>query len=377
VGIVSRHKRSGAIGFLVVVLAGGITDALHASSMSQALQPAIFRVLGLPDSQYNADKQPGIFINQTTYACAQQTALIPVLAVFHEGDVVDNAIDAHQWQNASDAMGVLERCGMPYTIPWGNHDKVPAASSLVAKYFPASRLMHQDFANWLGHLFFQTYTKEIPKPTDRVMATGQRIRSADEHGPGILLVALNYLGDDGLRGATTLDPEAGDDVKRLEIKRQLRWFGEFADLHPSDRVWLTTHADLETPNQNGALYGDRIVSDCDPGGACDSAGYDWIAEHVYLAHANIDFVFSGHTLGDHAAAHRVTVRPDGSVLNEVLFNAQSRGCLYNGVRYGNCGNGWLRDLTVDVVARTVNVQTYSPWVNRYETGADGAFMLAW
>jgi hypothetical protein len=342
-------------GIAAICLTAGMALWPHA-------QPVPFRIVLLPDTQYYASSRPDIFDGQTAWVCANKTAL-GIAAVLHEGDMVDTYNDPAQWANASHSMGLLEACGVPYGIGWGNHDKVPTGNTLLAEYFPASRLVNQALGNWLGHLFFQTYQSNgQPKPpTDRVMAMAQRLREADEYGPGILHVGLNYMLDEGMPAMTTLEDEAGDTPKQREVKRQLRWLVALADAHHSDKVWVTTHADLETPGQNGAVYGDRI------------AGYDPIAELAYLSRSNIQFVFSGHTLGTQAEAHRTTTRADSTTLHEVMANYQSRPC----TGFGKCGNGWLRILTVDLLARTVQIQTYSTLLNQYETDANSAFTLSY
>jgi hypothetical protein len=342
-------------GIAAICLTAGMALWPHA-------QPVPFRIVLLPDTQYYASSRPDIFDGQTAWVCANKTAL-GIAAVLHEGDMVDTYNADAQWVNASHSMAILEACGLPYAIGWGNHDKVPTGNSLIASYFPIARLMNQDLVNWLGHLFFQTYKNNgLPNPpSDRVMAMATRLRAADENGPGILHVGLNYMLDEGLPTATTLEDEPSDLTKAREVKRQLRWLRDLAAAHPSDEIWVTTHADLETPGQNGAAYGDRI------------AGYDPIAELAYLPSSNIRFVFSGHTLGTQAEAHRVTTRADDSVLNEIVANYQSRPC----TGFSKCGNGWLRLLTFDLLARTVQIQTYSTLLNQYETDANSAFTLSY
>ena len=44
--------------------------------------------------------------------------------VIHTGDIVDNATNLSQWQNANDSMGILLDAGIPYCWAAGNHDQL-------------------------------------------------------------------------------------------------------------------------------------------------------------------------------------------------------------------------------------------------------------
>jgi hypothetical protein len=80
---------------------------------------------------------------------------------------------------------------------------------------------------------------------------------------------------------------------------------------------------------------------------------------------NILFVLCGHDLED-GVGRLTSTRPDGSRVHQILANFQMdpRG-----------GNGYLRVLRFSPAERHVEVQTYSPFLDRFKTDPDNQFGL--
>ncbi len=117
--------------------------------------PGDFTIVALPDTQYYSAGRPEIFMAQTRFIVEQREAL-NIVAVLHLGDIVDNAADERQWQNAAAALAVLDEPGdLPYGLCVGNHDehpsKSPIGTAVFNRYFPASR--YEGVAGWYGGHF--------------------------------------------------------------------------------------------------------------------------------------------------------------------------------------------------------------------------------
>jgi hypothetical protein len=85
--------------------------------------------------------------------------------------------------------------------------------------------------------------------------------------------------------------------------------------------------------------------------------------NVVVPNANVYFVLCGH---NHDEATRSDWVGDRQV-HQLLADYQGRE---------NGGNGWLRIMTFVPAEETVYVQTYSPWLDQYETDANSQFTLS-
>ncbi|HNQ90070.1 MAG TPA: Ig-like domain-containing protein [Verrucomicrobiota bacterium] len=96
-----------------------------------------FTVVVLPDTQkYVASSTYApIFTQQTEWIVNNQTAL-QIVAVSHEGDIVDTYSSTTQWDRANTSLSVLDAAGLPYGLSPGNHDQPTA---LYNQYFPPTR----------------------------------------------------------------------------------------------------------------------------------------------------------------------------------------------------------------------------------------------
>jgi len=110
---------------------------------------------------------------------------------------------------------------------------------------------------------------------------------------------------------------------------------------------LTTHGYLDGSAQ-------RTV------GSCSSTQYIW--DGLALPNPNLHFMLSGHV---HAESRRTDIA-NGHPVHQMLADYQGRT---------NGGNGWLRILRFVPAEDKVHVQTYSPWLDQYETDANSQFSL--
>ena len=107
-----------------------------------------FTIVVLPDTQKYSARYPATFTNQTQWIINNKDAL-NIVYVAHEGDIVDTASNTEQWNNAVEAMSLLENPvttglpnGIPYGVVPGNHDE---PTTNYNTYFGVSRFSNRDY----------------------------------------------------------------------------------------------------------------------------------------------------------------------------------------------------------------------------------------
>ena len=150
------------------------------------------------------------------------------------------------------------------------------------------------------------------------------------------------------------------------------WAEQVIESHPDHKVILITHSYMYNDDvRNDHVYCGKTsqgspyrydVADL-AGGVND--GQD-LYEKLIADNSNIFMALSGHIGGD-GTGYRETIRQDGSVVHEMLIDYQfdEKG-----------GNGFLRLFEFLPDGSTVNVKSYSPYVDAYDTEPDQDFTIA-
>ena len=280
-----------------------------------------FTVVVLPDTQKYVESYPATFPAQTQWI-VDHAASNRIAFVTHVGDVVENGgtgttRNLTEWQRADAAMDKLDATPLPYSVSLGNHDydaidRQTAATRWV-EYFGASRYAGR---SWYGG-----------------SSQNQRNHYQVFGAAGLSFLNLNLQ----------FEPTDAD----------LAWAQGVIDTHPGLPVLLSTHSYLNSS-------GTRSTSVANAGG---NSG-EQIFQKLVRKNPNLFLVVNGHSPGE---AHRVVTNDAGLPVVEMVVDYQSRT---------NGGDGFLRLMEFDPATDRVNVKSYSPTLNRFETDANSQFSFA-
>ena len=285
---------------------------------------------------------------------------------------MDDASDAGEWRDADAAMDTLDG-RVPYSVAMGDHDYYPEEfhdgdTSNFRKYFGKSRYAKYDWYGDAGPRNLSHY---------QIFNGG---------GVKFLHIALEW--------------EAPSDA--------LSWAKRVLEDHRDMPTIITTHAYLTDETRGRFTKTEACVGqprdDCsDPGNARDAANGEKIFQTLVKPYPQVFMVLNGHyhnagrrsanpTISnclsesqdrpdsnaeryerrlrcDNGEYRQVSTNSAGSKVYEMLANYQS---------YENGGNGWLRVIKflpgggANGLDR-IKVQTYSPTLNKYQSGGGSDF----
>jgi hypothetical protein len=296
-----------------------------------------FTVVGLPDTQNYSESYPEIFDQQTRWV-VQNRRRENIRFVSHYGDVVNHGGSVTEWENAEIAMSRLDAADIPYGVTAGNHDVTPSGGAGTA-YIPQefrSRFGPERFAGkaWYGGA----------SPTG--MSSFQTFS-----GGGREFIALHLLCDTPLE--------------------ELVWAQGVLNANRDKPVMVTTHRYLQdaedytggVPLVPSGRYPDiwyNFEGTYTPGGIHSEAFYQTFVR----TNPNVFLVNCGHF---HEEYRQTSTNLSGLPVHEVLADYQDDP---------NGGNGFLRLMKFDTANKRIDVKSYSPYLNTYETKDESQFSLA-
>jgi hypothetical protein len=284
----------------------------------------------LPDTQYYDDPVTWSIFNQMTQWIVDNKDSRNIELVLHEGDVTDQNTD-QQWAAAADAMGRLNG-EVPYIVTTGNHDGSRDGTK-INQYF---HLEDNPLNNSPDGIFTTQY---IPGEVQNAYST---FTAPD--GRKMLVFSLEFMpGSDVVGWANS-------------IAAQPQYEGYTAV--------LLTHAYLEEG---------PATADGEPTAFRHPTGTS-LWNNLVGQHGNFEMVFNGHFLdgndtdpnGPLTAARQSVTGVGGNTVHEMVFNSQQQP---------NGGNGYMRLLEFLDDGRTVEVQTYSPYLDQWLTDDCNQFQL--
>lgn len=310
----------------------------------------------LPDTQryVHSDDRLEIFKSQTQWLADNKTAR-NIQFVLHEGDVTDSNSDDH-WQRGKTAMTTLNTAGLPYAIALGNHDIGGTAASPNGSansrytqfndYFAAS-----DFAN-LG---------------DLSLGIGS--------GPGVFEAGV-------MDNSYHLFSAGGEDYVTLALEygprdTVLTWANSVLSTYPDRKGIVLTHAYLfhddtrydwwtkGTAQLANPHYYGLDPDNTTPQTPAEVNDGEEMWTKLIRGHANVQFVFSGHVLGD-GTGRLISQGDHGNDVFQLLADYQE---------YEGQESGYLRLMEFHPDGTTVQVRTYSPWLDASLTDSQNQFTL--
>jgi hypothetical protein len=293
-----------------------------------------FTVILLPDTQFytrepqSATRGNNSFFKLQTSWVASNRATRNIAYVGHLGDIVEHGDSLEiEWQRANEAMSTLEDPvltglseGIPYGLCVGNHDMTPQGQGQTG----TTNFYNQYFG--------------ISRFTGRTYYGGHYGTNNDNHYGLFSAGNIDFL---------VLSPKWGSITST--ITGVLDWMENLVQAYPNRKVIVTSHF---------LLNGDSTTS-------FHSQGY-YIYNRLKI-YPNLILMAGGHdTRPNQQGEARRSDTYNGNIVHTTLQDYQARV---------NGGNSLLRIYEFDSVNNNVEVRTYSPYTNTYETDSNSLFNL--
>ena len=308
---------------------------LNLPSTTQA-QSGDFSVIILPDTQYYSESYPAILNSQMQWI-VNNAAALNIQLVLGVGDIVNNGSSSTEWTTADAAYKTLDAAHVPYFAALGNHDYDgnnprgrTSATVNFNRYFGPSR--YQNAPYWRG---------SYPAGSNENFYGLVTI-----NGQNYLILALEFYPRD----------------------TSLSWAAQVIQNNPGTEAILITHS--------YEYFDNTRVSACNSfdaqyyGLGADNDG-DAMWTKFVRQHQNISLVLSGHEVrgaGQDSTGHRSDFGTNGNLVTQILANYQNMA---------NGGNGYLRIMKFHPSSDTIDVLTYSPYLNIYLTDPGNQFTIPW
>lgn len=274
-----------------------------------------FTVVLLPDTQYYSEKYPDTYVAQTLWVRERRKADAIQFAI-HLGDIVQTPTKKSEWENANQAMRMLDGV-VPYSMVPGNHDMVVSDrdSTLYNEYFSPARFAgrkwyggHMGESNDNNYCFFE--------------ACGMKF----------MVLSLEFAPRD----------------------ETLRWAAGVTERHPDHRVIVATHCYMRPDGRD---------TNCATAYKVAGNSGEQVWQKLIRKQPNIFLVVSGHVLG---VGLQTSINDAGGKVVEMLVD-------YQGLPNG--GDGWLRSLRFVPSESKIHVKTYSPLLDEVNKDAKETFTI--
>lgn len=291
-----------------------------------ASSPGDFTVIVLPDPQNYSQYYPQVFDAQAQWI-ATNAAAQNIQVVLDVGDTVNNAKNLTEWQNANHSISLLDQARVPYAIGIGNHDydTLPPTNRQATyfnQYFGPPRYSGKsyygpsNFPAGSNANFYETFTWG---------------------GKSYLILALEFV------------PRSS----------AVAWAKSVLSANTDKEVIVVTHS---------YLYSDgTTVDQCDTADMVGDENGAMLWSDLISEYPNVSMVVSGH-ITNNFTARRSDVGINGNFVHQIFANWQD---------WTNGGNGYLRIMQFSPSTNTIQVKTYSPYLNTYLTDAANQFTLKW
>jgi len=314
---------AGSVRFGALLILASVIGCATPTARTDGRRP--FSIVMLPDTQLYSEKRPDLFLAQTNWIKRNRDQE-NIVFVTHVGDVVQNrSRRPAEWKVADEAMSVLDGV-VPYGIAIGNHDydsdngdQKGAATMYLRHFHPDRRFKGRPWYGGASPNGLNSYHLFSGGGTDFI----------------ILHLEMN----------------APDDA--------LAWGESVLGRHPMRPAIIVTH--------NYLLGRDGVGRDNRRDYRKDGNTGEEIWEKFIRCSPQIFMVLCGH-VGRTEEYHQISTNDAGNTVLEMLADYQRRE---------NGGNGWLRLIRFVPAHNEIQIRTYSPALNQFETDANSQFAVPW
>ena len=255
----------------------------------------------MSDTQYYSESYPHIYQRQTDWIAEKKDEL-KIKYVFHTGDLVDEHDKPDQWEVADKSMKTLDDNNIPYGVLAGNHD-VNHTEEDYTEYY-----------KWFG---------------------ADRFEDKPFYGE-------SYKNN---RGHYDLISAQGNDYIMLYMgwgvtEEDIQWMSDVLKQYP-DRLAILNFHEYLLVSGNRSPLGDQIYKE------------------LVEPHSNVIAVLSGHYHDSEALISEMDDNGDGQTDRQVYQMLAD----YQGGPEG--GQGFIRLLHFDQDTNRIIVNTYSPYLDKY------------
>ncbi|ETI68492.1 metallophosphoesterase, partial [Neobacillus vireti LMG 21834] len=255
----------------------------------------------MSDTQYYSESYPYIYERQTKWIAEKQEEM-KIKYVFHTGDIVDKADKEDQWQAADKAMKVLDDNNIPYGVLAGNHD-VDHKTSDYTQYY-----------KWFGEDRF----KDKPYYGESYKNNRGHYDLISANGNDFIMLYMGWGVED-------------EDIK---------WMNDVLKQYPHRKAILSFHEYLLVSG-NRSPIGEQLY------------------QQIVLPNKNVIAVLCGHYHDSETLVDAIDDDGDGIPDRQVY---QMLGD-YQGGPEG--GQGYMKLLHFDQKNNKIIVNTYSPYLDKY------------
>ncbi|MFB9328971.1 S-layer homology domain-containing protein [Paenibacillus aurantiacus] len=279
-------------------------DSLHVLVQDEkpiSEDPYDFSFIWMSDTQYYSESYPQIYTKNVQWIVDNEKQQ-KIRYVIHTGDIVDEADQPYQWENANKSMSILDKSGIPYGVLAGNHDVAHQSGDYryYWEHYGENRFNSQptygaSYQNNRGHY-------------DLVSAGGN----------DFIIVYMGWnIGD-----------------------AEIEWVNKIVSEHPDRKAILAFH-EYMLVSANRAPIADEIY------------------ERVVVPNKNVIMTLSGHYHDAENLVDEIDDNGDGKPDRKVYQMLAD----YQGAEMG--GLGYIRLLQFDLDNNKVHVKTYSPYLDDY------------
>jgi 3',5'-cyclic AMP phosphodiesterase CpdA len=263
-----------------LLLAALLAGALLASGPRAALAQDTFTLAVVPDTQQEVLDAKDTRLKDRFQWLVDNRARLNLKMMLQSGDFVNwDTPDHFQYERASDALTVLDKAKLPYSLAVGNHDT--AATKVGGSAAPGN--VNTNLRN--------TSTFNI------YFGVGRHKGLEGTHPPGKVDNAFQRFTAGGLNWL----------VINLELWARtpaVEWAKKVVETHPDDNVIIVTHSHLtsgSTIEQRNGGYGDNSPQ--------------YVFDNLIKPYPNVRLVFSGH-VGTHG--YRTAKGAKGNTIYQFL-----------------------------------------------------------